>query len=53
MNDKKYEFTIKSSAGVALYPEDGTKPSELINKADHALYHVKTNNRNQVSFFKR
>lgn len=51
VHDKKYDFTIKSSAGVALFLEDGIEPSELIKKADHALYLVKTSNRKQVGFF--
>ena len=53
VSDKKYDFAIKSSAGVALFPEDGVEPGELINKADHALYEVKMNHQNHVGFYKK
>lgn len=48
--DKK---TIKTSvsAGVALYPSDGKKPSELLRFADVALYHSKKLGGNQYQFY--
>ncbi len=40
------QFTI--SIGVAAYPEDATTKSELIEKADQALYGAKSTGRNRV-----
>jgi len=40
---------ISASIGVALYPNDGRTPSELMYSADHAMYKAKRNGRNQVS----
>lgn len=51
-DNKTYNFSIRSSAGVALYPSDGVTISELLKNADQALYNVKINNRNNVGFFK-
>lgn len=36
------------SMGVAAYPEDGTDPSELIHRADLAVYRAKMQGRNRV-----
>jgi len=52
VDNKEYNFEIKSSAGVALYPRDGKMIGELLRKADHALYKIKVTNRNTVGFFK-
>ena len=52
VDNKKFNFELRSSAGIALYPFDGTTISELLKKADHALYLVKTTNRNSVGFYK-
>ncbi len=41
-------ITITISAGVASYPVDGRTQSELMRKADQALYRAKLNGRNQV-----
>lgn len=42
-------FTV--SLGIASLPEDATEKSELIRKADLALYHAKTCGRNRVSIY--
>ncbi|MBD1584272.1 EAL domain-containing protein [Pseudoalteromonas sp. S16_S37] len=47
----KREFSISLSLGVALYPHDGDSPSELLRKADSAMYHSKQQGRNTFSFF--
>ncbi|MFQ3549001.1 MAG: diguanylate cyclase [Armatimonadota bacterium] len=39
---------ITVSMGISTYPEDGTTPNELIEKADKALYHAKITGRNRV-----
>lgn len=48
VNDQESPVTI--SLGVASYPKDGEKPSELIAYADKCLYVAKENGRNQVQF---
>lgn len=43
--------TIGTSIGIAFAPEDGTDPGELLQKADLALYRVKSEGRNNFRFF--
>jgi diguanylate cyclase (GGDEF)-like protein len=40
-----------ASLGIANFPEDATEKSDLIRKADLALYHAKTCGRNRVSSY--
>lgn len=42
--------SITASIGVASYPYDATSASELLEKADAAMYHSKTAGRDCVSF---
>ncbi len=42
------ESTVTISLGVATYPQDGSKPSELIEHSDKGLYLAKENGRNRV-----
>ncbi len=42
---------ITASLGVALFPQNGSTVSELINKADKALYAVKESGKNRLVFF--
>lgn len=46
-------ITIRTSAsiGIALIPEHGTDPDELMSKADIALYEAKEAGRNTFAFF--
>ncbi|NPV91959.1 MAG: diguanylate cyclase [Firmicutes bacterium] len=44
------EFFISASAGVALYPQDGTDVETLIKNADIAMYNAKVRGKNQYLF---
>ncbi|GAB6036330.1 hypothetical protein JCM15519_08890 [Fundidesulfovibrio butyratiphilus] len=46
-----YEVVSTASVGVALSPEDGTQPGELLKKADLAMYRAKHGGGNTVQFF--
>jgi len=46
-----HDVTIGTSIGIALAPENGTATGELMKKADLALYRVKSEGRNNFSFF--
>jgi diguanylate cyclase (GGDEF)-like protein/PAS domain S-box-containing protein len=46
-----HNVTVGASIGIALAPENGTEPGELLKKADLALYRVKSEGRNSFSFF--
>ena len=45
------EVTIGTSIGIALAPEHGTKPEDLLKMADLALYRTKARGRNDYTFF--
>ncbi len=45
------ELILSGSLGIALYPQDGETPSELLRNADSAMYHAKDLGRNTYSFF--
>lgn len=45
------ELIITGSLGAAVYPDDGSEPSELLRNADAAMYHAKELGRNTYSFF--
>jgi len=46
-----HELTVSGSAGIAIYPEDGETASELLRKADAAMYRAKEDGRNTFCFF--
>jgi diguanylate cyclase (GGDEF)-like protein len=48
-----HNATVKTSIGIALAPENGTEPGELMKKADLALYRVKSEGRNNFRLFRR
>ncbi|MPN56925.1 hypothetical protein SDC9_204618 [bioreactor metagenome] len=44
------QFFTSASAGVALYPQDGTDCETLIKNADLAMYSSKLRGKNQYAF---
>ncbi|RVU86319.1 EAL domain-containing protein [Leucothrix sargassi] len=45
------ELILTSSVGIAFYPADGDNDSELLRKADAAMYSAKARGRNTYTFF--
>lgn len=45
------ESYVGASIGVAIFPDDGSLPSELLKKADIAMYRAKAMGRGRVTFF--
>lgn len=45
----KYRLSV--SVGIALFPEQGTDVSTVLNCADKAMYHSKFNGRNRFTFY--
>lgn len=43
--------SLSASIGVALYPDGGETPDELMRNADQAMYAAKHAGRNRISFF--
>jgi diguanylate cyclase (GGDEF)-like protein len=44
-------LSVTASIGIAVFPEHGTRPEELINHADTAMYLAKARGRAQCRFF--
>ena len=45
------ELTLTTSIGIAVFPEDGNNPSEILRNSDAAMYHAKENGRNTYSYY--
>ena len=48
----EHSLQITLSAGISIYPDDGTEADALIKNADIAMLHAKDNGRNNFQFFK-
>ena len=46
------QYMMTASIGIALFPEDGRDPQELIQKADLAVNHAKKQGRGQYHFYR-
>jgi predicted signal transduction protein with EAL and GGDEF domain len=46
-----HRMYVGTSIGIALAPDDGTDPEDLLQKADLALYETKSAGRNGLTFF--
>ncbi len=46
-------INLGCSLGISCYPEDGTDITELIKKADNAMYKSKNSGKNRLSFYSR
>lgn len=49
--ENKYESFVSASIGIVVHPEDGGTCHELLKHADTAMYHAKSQGRNNCQFF--
>lgn len=42
---------VSCSAGIAIYPDDGSSAEDLLGKSDLAMYHAKNQGKHNFSFF--
>lgn len=47
----QHQLHLRASLGVAVYPTTGTTWETLLHNADAAMYHVKSNSRDNYSFY--
>jgi len=50
---KKNTYNISCSIGISVYPDDGHSSTELIKKADMAMYEAKNNGKSKYNFYSK
>ncbi len=45
-------YSVSASIGIAISPDDGRDEADLIRKADMAMYHAKSEGRNNFQYYK-
>lgn len=50
LNEK--EYSLHSSIGIAMFPEDGGNSKEIVDAADSAMYYVKNHGKNNIAFYR-
>jgi diguanylate cyclase (GGDEF)-like protein/PAS domain S-box-containing protein len=50
---REHELLVTTSIGIAMFPEHGAVPAELLRNADTAMYFSKESGRNTYHFFTR
>lgn len=45
------ELTLTISIGIAVFPDDGSNPSDILRNSDAAMYHAKEQGRNTYSYY--
>ena len=48
---EQHTFSVSTSIGISIYPNDGADIDTLMKNADLAMYHAKENGRNSFQFF--
>ena len=46
------EYSLHSSIGIAMFPEDGGNSKEIVEAADSAMYYVKNHGKNNIAFYR-
>lgn len=46
----KHNINIGASIGIAIYPDHGVTPENLVNRADQAMYKIKRQGKNNYAF---
>jgi diguanylate cyclase (GGDEF)-like protein len=45
------QLFVTASVGIAIYPQDGRDPTDLLRNADAAMYAAKREGKNRAVFF--
>jgi diguanylate cyclase (GGDEF)-like protein/PAS domain S-box-containing protein len=48
---EQHDIHTNVSIGISIFPDDGIEAEKLIQNADNAMYHAKSNGRNNYQFF--
>ena len=50
---QNYHLNTTASIGIAIYPDDGSKKSDIIKHADSAMYHAKEGGKDKYEFYSK